>query len=100
MFDETGDVQDENIFGWIGLKDNGSHYVAAAGLYDYFWAVKEETRTKIITGWITALEAYLSEDFDIDNIVPDDGILYISACEDSVEDKSTDNVIPFPKIIR
>ena len=98
MFDDNH--EDENIFGWIGLKDNGSHYVAAAGLYDYFWAIKDETRVKIISGWIKALEAYISEDFNIDDIVPDDGVLYISSCEDSVEDKPSGNVIPFPKVIR
>ena len=98
MFDDNH--EDENIFGWIGLKDNGSHYVAAAGLYDYFWAVKDETRVKIISGWIKALEAYISEDFNIDDIVPDDGVLYISSCEDSVEDKPSGNVIPFPQVIR
>ena len=99
MFDDNNQ-EDENIFGWIGLKDNGSHYVAAAGLYDYFWAIKDETRVKIISGWIKALEAYISEDFNIDDIVPDDGVLYISSCEDSVEDKPSGNVIPFPKVIR
>jgi len=53
MFDDS--LEDENIFGWIGLKDNGSHYVSAAGLYDYFFAIKKETRDKILEGWIVAL---------------------------------------------
>ena len=62
MFDDT--LEDENIFGWIGLKDNGSHYVSATGLYDYFWSIKQETREKILNGWITALEAYLDPEFE------------------------------------
>tara|TARA_R110002126_G_scaffold286448_1_gene438318 strand:+ start:386 stop:682 length:297 start_codon:yes stop_codon:yes gene_type:complete len=98
MFDDT--LEDENIFGWVGLKDNGSHYVSATGLYDYFWSIKQETREKILEGWITALEAYLDPDFEkrLEDI--EDGIIYVSESSESVEDKPTDNIIPFPKIIR
>ena len=40
MFDDS--MEDENIFGWMGLKDNGSHYVSATGLYDYFFSIEKE----------------------------------------------------------
>jgi len=98
MFDDS--IEDENIFGWIGLKDNGSHYVSAAGLYDYFFAIKKETRDKILEGWITALEAYLDPGFEERMEESEDGIIYISESADSVEDKPSGNIIPFPKIIR
>ena len=89
------DDQDENIFGWIGLKDNGDHYVSAVGLYDYFWALKEESRTKILEGWISAIEAYLDPDF-AKIVNSEEGVIYISENTESVEDKPTANVIQFP----
>jgi len=30
----------------------------------------------------------------------EDGIIYVSESSESVEDKPTDNIIPFPKVIR
>jgi hypothetical protein len=99
MFDDR-DTEDENIFGWVGLKDNGNHYVSATGLYDYFWSIKQETREKILRGWITALEAYLDPEFEKRLEDVEDGIIYVSESSDSVEDKTNDNVIQFPKIIR
>jgi hypothetical protein len=98
MFDDS--LEDENIFGWIGLKDNGSHYVSAAGLYDYFFAIKKETRDKILEGWIVALEAYLDPEFEDRMEEAEDGIIYVSESSESVEDKPTGNIIPFPKVIR
>ena len=90
------DDQDENIFGWVGLKDNGDHYVSAVGLYDYFWALKEESRTKILEGWISAIEAYLDPEFA--KIVNSEvGVIYISENTESVEDKPTANIIQFPR---
>ena len=87
--------QDENIFGWIGLKDNGDHYVSAVGLYDYFWALKEESRTKILEGWISAIEAYLDPEF-AKIVNSEEGVIYISENAESVEDKPTANIIQFP----
>jgi hypothetical protein len=89
------DDQDENIFGWIGLKDNGDHYVSAVGLYDYFWALKEESRTKILEGWISAIEAYLDPEF-AKIVNSEEGVIYISENAESVEDKPTANIIQFP----
>ena len=99
MFDDS--LEDENIFGWIGLKDNGSHYVSAAGLYDYFFAIKKETRDKILEGWISALEVYLDPEFE-ERVEKEaeGGIIYVSESPDSVEDKPTGNIIPFPKVVR
>ena len=92
------DDQDENIFGWVGLKDNGDHYVSAVGLYDYFWALKEESRTKILEGWISAIEAYLDPEFAKEIInARHEGIVYISETIESVEDKQSARIIPFPK---
>ena len=94
-------MEDENIFGWIGLKDNGSHYVSAAGLYDYFFAIKKETRDKILEGWISALEVYLDPEFEERmEKEAEEGIIYVSESPDSVEDKPTGNIIPFPKVVR
>ena len=87
--------QDENIFGWIGLKDNGDHYVSAVGLYDYFWALKEESRTKILEGWISAIEAYHDPEF-AKIVNSEEGVIYISENAESVEDKPTANIIQFP----
>ena len=91
------DDQDENIFGWVGLKDNGDHYVSAVGLYDYFWALKEESRTKKLEGWISAIEAYLDPDFIKEVINADEGTIYISETLESVEDKPSANIIQFPR---
>lgn len=91
------DDNEENIFGWVGLKDNGDHYISAVGLYDYFWALKEDTRTKILEGWITAIEAYLDPDFAKQVVNAEEGIMYVSESIESVEDKPSANVIPFPK---
>lgn len=88
--------QDENIFGWVGLKDNGDHYVSAVGLYDYFWALKEESRTKILEGWISAIEAYLDPEF-AKIVNSEEGVIYISENAESVEDKPTANIIQFPR---
>lgn len=90
------DDQDENIFGWVGLKDNGDHYVSAVGLYDYFWALKEESRTKILEGWISAIEAYLDPEF-AKIVNSEEGVIYISENAESVEDKPTANIIQFPR---
>ena len=94
MFEEDNE---ENIFGWVGLKDNGDHYISAVGLYDYFWALKEDTRNKILEGWITAIEAYLDPDFAKQVVNAEEGIMYVSESIESVEDKPSANVIPFPK---
>ena len=90
------DDQDENIFGWVGLKDNGDHYVSAVGLYDYFWALKEESRTKILEGWISAIEAYLDPEF-AKIVNSEEGVIYISENAESVENKPTANIIQFPR---
>jgi hypothetical protein len=91
------DENEENIFGWVGLKDNGDHYISAVGLYDYFWSLKEDTRTKILEGWITAIEAYLDPDFNKRLVNAEEGVIYVSEGLESVEDKPVANVIPFPK---
>lgn len=88
-------IEPENVFGWLGLKDNGDHYVAAVGLYDYFWALDEETRKKILNGWMEALEAYHNPDFFETGTKIDDCII-VSQSEESVEDKPSANIIPFP----
>lgn len=93
MFKEN---QEENIFGWVGLKDNGDHYLSAVGLYDYFWNLKEETRVKILEGWITSIEAYLDPEFTKQMVNLDEGIIYVSECSDVVEEKQLANVIQFP----
>jgi hypothetical protein len=98
MFDDS--MEDENIFGWMGLKDNGSHYVSATGLYDYFFSIEKETREKILEGWIAALEAYLEPGFEKRIEESEGGVIYVSESSESVEDKPVGNVIPFPKIIR
>jgi hypothetical protein len=90
------DSQDENIFGWVGLKDNGDHYVSAVGLYDYFWALKEESRTKILEGWISAIEAYLDPEF-AEVVKSEEGVIYVSENSESVEDKPAANIIQFPR---
>jgi hypothetical protein len=91
------DENEENIFGWVGLKDNGDHYISAVGLYYYFWHLKEDTRTKILEGWVTAIEAYLDPEFAKDVVNADEGIIYVSESRESVEDKPSGNIIPFPK---
>ena len=95
MFED--DQDDENIFGWVGLKDNGDHYVSAVGLYDYFWALKEESRTKILEGWISAIEAYLDREFAKQLVNAEEGVIYISENHESVEDKPSANIIQFPR---
>ena len=42
--------EDENVFGWLGLKENPDSYQSATGVYDYFWEISQETRDKIING--------------------------------------------------
>jgi hypothetical protein len=91
------DDNEENIFGWIGLKDRGDHYVSAVGLYDYFWSLKEDSRTKILEGWISAIEAYLDPEFAKQVVNAEEGIIYISENNESVEDKPSANVIQFPR---
>lgn len=90
-------IPDENMFGLLGLKENPENYTAVVGLYDYFWALKPETREKMIEGWIEALQAYLEEDYE-DNL-PDytEGVILVSESF-PVEDKQIDfstNVVPF-----
>jgi hypothetical protein len=91
---------EENIFGFVGLKDNGTHYVSSTGLYDYFFKLKEDTREKIITGWIASLQTYLDSDFleDVGLHGNDEGLIYVSEDTTVVEEKViADNVVPFPK---
>ena len=92
------DDNEENIFGWVGLKDNGDHYVSAVGLYDYFWSLKDDTREKILLGWLTAIEAYLDPDFNKQLVNAVDGIIYVSESSETVEEKPMANIIPFPKL--
>lgn len=96
---EDIEIPDENIFGWIGMKDNGDHYAAVSGIYDYFWSLKPETREKMIYGWIEALEAFLDPDFEenLDEFAT--GLTYVnisSPVEEKIEEvKIEGNVIPF-----
>ena len=92
---------EESVFGVMGLQDNGDHYTAVVGIYDYFWALKTETRVRIVEEWIGALEAYLSPeteegmaDMDIaeGNIVVSEG----GAVEEkTVKEFFTNNIVPF-----
>jgi hypothetical protein len=86
---------EENLFGWVGLKDNGDHYVAAVGLYEYFWTLDEGTRKKILDGWTQAIEAYRSPDF-FENSKHVDGYILVSECDEVVEEKPDADIIPFP----
>lgn len=86
---------EENLFGWIGLKDNGDHYVAAVGMYEYFWALDEETRKKILNGWSAAIEAYHDPKFVSEGKQLNDYIL-VSESSDVVEEKHGADIIPFP----
>lgn len=98
MYKETGNINEESVFGWVGLKENSDHYVSATGIYDFFWTLQEETRVKIIHGWIEALEAYLDPEFDKQFPVGvEEGAIYISENSSSVEDKTSANIIPFPR---
>lgn len=89
-------IPDENMFGIFGLKDNPENYTAVVGMYDYFWALKPETREKMILGWIESLETFLEEDYTDMLSEYSEGII-IMAESHSVEDKDIDfsNVVPF-----
>lgn len=94
---------EENVFGVMGLQENEDHYSAVIGVYDYFWALKFETRVKIIEEWISALEYYLepeTEEF-LAEIDIAEGNLVVSEAG-AVEEKTpmvqeffTNNVVPF-----
>jgi len=95
--------EEENVFGWIGLRDKGNHYVAAVGLYDYYWSLKDETRAKVLAGWIQALEVFQDPEFakKLTTRQDEDGeVLYVAQSTNSIEDKGSENVIQFPNMFR
>lgn len=91
------DIREENMFGWIGLKEQEDCYVSASGLYEAFWVLKPEVRVSIIEGWIRTLETFLDPKIQEKIDGSDEATIYISVDDMSVEDKPMCNVIPFPK---
>jgi hypothetical protein len=103
----TLDPDAGEVFGWVGLNDTGEHYVAATGIYDYFWSLSRETREKLIWGWIESLEYYLDPEVAAkvqENVTEGDLVYYIH--DEVVEGKPSSGppappglgvVIPFPK---
>lgn len=94
---------EESIFGVMGLHENEDYYSAVVGVYDYFWALKAETRIRIIEEWISALEYYLEA--DVEEMMAEteiaEGNLVVSEAG-AVEEKTakvkeffTNNVVPF-----
>lgn len=95
------EFNEENVFGVVGLADNGDHYSSMAGLYDYFWALKPDTREKMILGWIEALENFLDPIFD-EHVLDLEGELYVVKSLERVEEKEADQItsakiLPFRK---
>lgn len=90
--------EDENVFGWLGLKENPDSYQSATGVYDYFWEISQETRDKIINGWIDSLRAYLDPEVAV-LMESATGTCYVSVSDNPVEDKPAgDNIIQFPRL--
>lgn len=91
-------IDDDNMFGYHGIIDRKTHYVPAIGMFDYFWALRTTTRKKILEGWIITLQTILeNEEFEPDSI---NGVVIMFSNEDIIEEKESDNVIPFPSITK
>lgn len=88
MDNEEIEFKDENVFGMLGLTDDGTSYVSIAGIYDYFWALKPEARLRLVQGWIQGLETFINPLF-IDEQAPEDfsGALFVFKSDFVVEEK-------------
>ena len=91
-------IEDDNMFGYHGIIDRKTHYVPAIGMFDYFWSLRSPTRKKIIEGWIASLEVILeNEEFAPETL---NGTILMFSNEDIIEEKESDNIIPFPSITK
>ena len=91
--EESDLLPDNTVMGWVGLKDNSSHYSSSAGLYDFFWLMGYDTRKKIIDGWKEALDDFLDPDWEPRT---EDGTVYVTEGEEIIEHKIDAKIIPFP----
>lgn len=93
-------MDEENVFLSGGVLKNSTEFLAALGVYDYFWALSPEIRSKIISSWKKSPDflegAHLEMDFfDVDD---EYGSMAILTDEEPVEViKYTDNVVPFKR---
>jgi hypothetical protein len=82
------EFKDENVFGLLGLTDDGTHYFGMAGMYDFFWALKPEARLRLARGWIDSIEAFISPTFIEESFEePITGSLYVFKSDVIVEEK-------------
>jgi hypothetical protein len=93
-------MDDENIFMVAGFVDTPTEYKGAIGVYDYFWAITPDIRSKLIASWkksIDQLEAdheALQTAFDAED---EYGSMALFQDEEAVEVRPpSDNVIQFP----
>jgi len=91
--ENDSDFKEENVFGLLGLTDDGTHYFGMAGMYDYFWALKPEARLKLVQGWIAALETFINPLFIEESLEePITGSLYVYKSDVVVEEKLNQDI--------
>lgn len=91
-------IDDSNMFGYQGILDRKTHYVPAVGIFDHFWALRQSTRDKILEGWIVTLQTILdNKEFEPEEIC---GNVLMFTNESVVEEKESDNIVPFPQITK
>lgn len=93
------DFEDQNIFMVGGVMSNSESWLAAIGLYDYFWSLTPEVQQKMLLSWRDNLDL-LIEDSDLlasADPAEAEGNLVVIVDKDVIEDREVaDNVIQFP----
>lgn len=93
------DFEDQNIFMVGGVMSNSESWLAAIGLYDYFWGLTPEVQHKMLVSWRDNLDLLIE---DADHLAKADpaeveGNLVIIVDKEIIEDREVaDNVIQFP----
>ncbi len=93
-------MDDENVFLIAGFIDGPNEFKGAIGVYDYFWVLTPDLRTKLIDSWkktINELENAHPELNDIFNSEDEYGSMAVFSDEEAVEVRAPkDNIIKFP----
>jgi hypothetical protein len=93
------DFEDQNIFMVGGVMSNSESWLAAIGLYDYFWSLTPEVQQKMLLSWRDNLDL-LIEDSDLlasADPAEAEGNLVVIVDKDVIEAREVaDNVIQFP----
>ena len=96
----TFNPDEGEVFGWVGISDSDDGYLAATGIYDYFWSLKQETREKLIIGWVEALESYLDPEVAerVQNRITGGDLIYFEG-EEIIEERPSSKKTSKPGIV-